>query len=826
MGKSKYFFQRDDIMKKLGLRILTSAISFLIVLLFAFGVATADAKTPVNLPDSTMSIPWSDFKDMLEKLSATQAGPIKEKPPYDALISNADYTIQVKEHIALIRVRAEIVVLKQDGWSSVPVMKSGAHLDQVRLNGEPAALVKKSDGLLYVIADEPGIHILDLKYEAPLNDSGGPKYLNFPTLESPVNHLTVEISQPNQQVTFGDGKILKSSSAGAKTTAAGSFKPGSEQTIQWAQSVKKQARAEARVSAESNTLATVGEGLVVYTTIIEYTIQHKAINTFTLVLPESVVVADVSTDGLVDWNVEKSDGEQKLIIQIAYEAMGKHQVAVTFEDNLPAETESVIETADIRVLDVVRDAGVLGVAVRGNVQVETTEAKNLAPLDLQELPPDMQLDEKSKVLFGYKYIRHPATAKLKVIRHRGASVLSCVVERADYKIMITDRGKELLEASYIIANRTRQYISLTLPEGMDLWGVYRDGNPIHAADRDGKILLPVFGMREKKSFEIKILAYKERKFGKYFGKKRFDIPLLDAPVHSNNLSLFLPKSYKYFALGGNLGEALKGGFYSSVQHASSLDETASSTIIPGKSRRNISGKDLEKQEYRSLANLLAYDVNLTDDADVKFSINEQYTNVMTRRALSVQFDVVWEGKRYDFSTRIVDPNEGMYATVKYIKEVKSNAPKWIVLIAAIFMGYIGARWTIERLGKIKPTHDDKHRLFFIIAVLVVIVLSPIAGVSLKLLVFILILGAVLPAASHLLRKIDFQKEISFRKTKPKEPVKTGEIIREAEDLPKTEKKKAALTEEIPVALPVEESDDENMLKESDIQKDESPKGGE
>lgn len=61
---------------------------------------------------SSMWIPWSDFKDILEKLLDAQRGVPDEPPPYDAVVSSADYAADVGENNVSVKISATIFVLK------------------------------------------------------------------------------------------------------------------------------------------------------------------------------------------------------------------------------------------------------------------------------------------------------------------------------------------------------------------------------------------------------------------------------------------------------------------------------------------------------------------------------------------------------------------------------------------------------------------------------------------------------------------------------------------------------------------------------------------
>ena len=63
----------------------------------------------------------------------------------------------------------------------------------------------------------------------------------------------------------------------------------------------------------------------VYTTIIDYDIRHKPVSELAMILPPDVTVADVSTEGLVDWTVSRTEESQELTVSISFEAVGRHR---------------------------------------------------------------------------------------------------------------------------------------------------------------------------------------------------------------------------------------------------------------------------------------------------------------------------------------------------------------------------------------------------------------------------------------------------------------------------------------------------------------------
>ncbi len=525
-------------------------------------------------------------------------------------------------------------------------------------------------------------------------------------------------------VTPGGQIVSKNNSSGSGTIATGSFYPGSYVNISWSRKASGAIKEEARVSAEVRTMLTVGDGLAVYTTIVDFDIHHKPLSKFSFIIPDDVSVADVSTQGLVDWKVEKGEKGKELNVSIAYEAIGRHSVAITYEKILEGETSSELKTSSIVVKDVVHEVGYLAVAVTTNIQVTPKEGsfENLAPLDPSELPADLRGNKDQRVLFGYKYIKHPNGLAMTIVKHDDASVLTCEIENAHYKIMITGSGKELLEGTYRIANKSLQYLTLSLPEGTDLWGVFSNGKAVKAGEKDGKILLPIYQGGLNKTFEMKVLAY--RKFGSFFlfGSKNIELPILDVGAHKVFVEVFLPRKYEIFNFGGNLEHTWSSppsvgekGKVSSVGLASKVDK-----ITSGEDpwEKGIDDITVDNRNYRrdQSQGLGGSNINLPANA-----YNPGYATTMARGALAIKFAVNWEGRKYNFTTSILDPNEDTNISFFYSKRARSSI-FWLTIFGiSLFIGSLATRNLLSRTMELVP--KPSRRLYWIaLAGLVIIAL--------------------------------------------------------------------------------------------------------
>ncbi|MCZ7586189.1 MAG: hypothetical protein M5R36_24305 [Deltaproteobacteria bacterium] len=266
----------------------------------------ADQEEP-PMPGSSVWIPWTDFKGILDKIGGPD-GPTPPKPPYAAVLSGADYVAEAGAESVDVTVRGDIVVLETAGWATVPIFRRAVPLLDVTVDGKPGALARDDSGGLSAVVQGAGAHTITLRLSVPLSAERGPEHFTLPVLLAPVHRAEIRVAHADMQVTFDPGGPVPSKTQAGGTVAVGSFSDASEIRVSWVRKASKTEREEARVAAEVRTLLTVGEGLAVYTSIVDFDIRHKPTSVFRFWLPESVSVADVTSEGLVDWNVTAGDG--------------------------------------------------------------------------------------------------------------------------------------------------------------------------------------------------------------------------------------------------------------------------------------------------------------------------------------------------------------------------------------------------------------------------------------------------------------------------------------------------------------------------------------
>ncbi len=170
-------------MKAIGLlNSLPKVLVFAIIILFISGipVSFAEEKIP-SMGDTKMLVPWNDFKEILDKLEKAGQRETVAPPPVDAVVSSADYFANVNKESVDLKITARIVVLKENGWVSVPVIQANTPLVSGYLDGKPVILSKMKDNYLHLVTKGAGVHTLELVMKIGISKNSGPEKFSFPS---------------------------------------------------------------------------------------------------------------------------------------------------------------------------------------------------------------------------------------------------------------------------------------------------------------------------------------------------------------------------------------------------------------------------------------------------------------------------------------------------------------------------------------------------------------------------------------------------------------------------------------------------------------------
>ncbi len=480
---------------------------------------------PVNNPNPdiptrpTIIFPFDDSKDPLaaERVylphakfvelwnSAHPESRVAPPAPQDGLVAEAlvvvapnkkvdgvDATAKVTARITLFSFRKQQIVL--------PIPLRLASLSEAKLDEAPAALVvrdEKGTTRLHVVIDKPGLHVLDLTAEVPVNQQGpaGQLVIGVDPLPSgkllfvpPTEDVTFRVNGASNLFRMRRGDVgwallpdpngSKSPTTEDKDRTGKSAHPtnyfevpisaGGDIRLAW-QPKQAAGAVDAIVQSDSATAVGVEDAGVHIASGWLFKVPRGAINDLSFSLPKELKVRSISGPDVGGWELgENVDGR---VLRVFLRRAVSDQTSLAFE--LFLETRVTDEAVSIQVpvfapLQVSRDFGVVGlfaapqfslknIATKGLTQINAAQFV-VPPLGGAAKPPEGGTTNPAP-LSAFRYTQRPFevsfSAQRRAPESTGFAEHALIVERR--KVRMSSRLR------WELAGALRSSVSVQLP---------------------------------------------------------------------------------------------------------------------------------------------------------------------------------------------------------------------------------------------------------------------------------------------------------------------------------------------------------------------------
>jgi hypothetical protein len=529
----------------------------LIALLLIVSLGTAFAEDLPSMGKSEVTIPWDDFKELLEKWSSTTQDPEPE-PPIAFALGRGALSGTLTDGRLELTASYPLSILKK-GWVSIPLVPTSSPVEDVTLDGQPAP-VADNGGWITLIAKGPQTHRLNFRFSVPAAMRPGPgaASLQLPTAAGQV--LTLKPGSKLTDVTV-DGATMTKGPGGSVMAIL----TGDHLRVQYTVALEEQQeevkeKLPPKVLVENSTLVSIDEGFIRAIVQLAYEVRHAPVTAFKVVIPEGFEVADCTGASLVGWKVEKETRE--LTATVGFEVKGAYSLTVVLERSTKQESFAFPLPA-VSGIDVERDRGFFAVQVTGGVEVTVgDEIKGLQMVDAKELPTGLRGGATNPIVLSFKYLQHPFDASLKVVRHKTQPVLSAAIDTANYVVQLTEDGDAVTRAVYTVRNNRKQFLEMKLPDPDNdkLWSSFVADKPVRPSKtKDDTILLPLekssFGDGDLQSFNVEVIYYSNVGSSlKPAGSLNLQLPEVDLPISRSMLTVFGPARFAYSRVAGSMRE--------------------------------------------------------------------------------------------------------------------------------------------------------------------------------------------------------------------------------------------------------------------------------
>src|SRR6202140_26706 len=518
--------------------------AYLLALLF-ISPASSLGQTNSHSPGWVV-LPVEEYRTLHARAYPIERDP--EPPPVEATLTRLDYDLRIDGDLAAGRASLTVDVLK-DGWVRVPI-PAGLLVREAKLDGKLVSLVPggagKGSNQPSALLSRPGRAVLLLDIALPVVSTAGEESISLPSTASGITRAAVRLPRQGVDIKLTGGLLAEKSEPGAESKWLAYARGNEPLTFTWKRKTEDHRSSQAlRLRGSLTELTGLGEDTATIVAEVNIEVTQGAAREVRIALPDKVTINQVAGATVADW--EMKDGQLAVTFLEPVEQNAKF--IVSGETRSPRDGQ--IEIPLLRLLNTERDTGGVAVEVLGAGEInkfKTEGLENADATDLGEIVSSRQSTSLSAFRFRSGDAKTTRSLPVNVARYTSQAVLMANVAEARYNVLITNKGKLLVQARYAVRNNQRNFLKITLPPGATLWSASLAGNPVRPGQSpDGSVLLPLeksHAGEESPEFAVEIVYISRGTTWNDKGQFKLALPALDLPISRTGLLVYHPPLFK------------------------------------------------------------------------------------------------------------------------------------------------------------------------------------------------------------------------------------------------------------------------------------------
>jgi hypothetical protein len=502
--------------------------------------------------DGTVSISLQRFLE-LTKTSQSASG----DAPVGAALGAGTYRLTADRDWAEVQADIEVQSFR-NGWNEIDLLPSQVLVAEASIDGKALPVYLKDDRYRFMIKGI-GRHRLHLVYHLKVSDSGPASQLTLETPPTSTSKLLLQLPHENVQVTASPEIPMLGKGANGKHLTRSVLPQGQTVTLKWTPlEVHPELRGqttnqESKVYARVYSLATVTEKAVRSKVQVDYSILRNRLDSLKLAIPEGTEVVDVACPNLASWSIKDSPEGRLLTVDLTTPWTGNQSVTLTLERPIE-EINSTWELPLVRVLHAERVKGSLGIGASPGIEVSQTNASEVKPIDVTQLPPQVTQMAANPLLLAFEYHQEPFEVTLKTSKGKELSVLTATVDLAQATTLLTKEGKTASVFVFRIRNNRKQSMTMTIPQGSIIQNAFVNGKAVKPVlESEGVIRLPlVLSDSADASFTVEVTTLNESETLLPFASDHLEAPIIDIPISEFVWQVYLPLERQVWSKSGSM----------------------------------------------------------------------------------------------------------------------------------------------------------------------------------------------------------------------------------------------------------------------------------
>jgi hypothetical protein len=494
-----------------------------------------------------VAISVADYESLRAKAHPVEPSPANAG--ISAALTRIDYDLQVEGNFAKGQANLTIDVIK-DGWVRIPI-PSDLVVWEAKLDGKRVSLVANDNyaGAKSAVFFHQGRAVLALDIVLPIAATPSNESISLPPAVAGITRASIQLPRQEVEIKLSGGIFVAEpeggiQGAGGKWVAYGYG--NAPLILSWWKKVDDQRNGQPlRMRGSLTELVGLGEDSTSVQAEVSAEIVQGSAHEVKIQMPDKVVINHVTGAMVADW--ETKSGE--LVVTFLEPVEKTAKFVINGETRTPRD--GPIDIPLLRLLNVERESGGVAIEVLGAGEIKSRKSAGLDNADSSDLG-GIVASRQSPSMAAFRFQagdeKTVRSISVNVARYVQEAVLMANIEEARYQVLMSEEGKNLVQARYAIRNNQRSFLKITLPPGATIWSASLSGKPIRPGQApDGSLLLPLEKARageDAPAFEAEILYFSRGEKWNDAGKLKMALPELDLPISRTGLNYFFPPLFR------------------------------------------------------------------------------------------------------------------------------------------------------------------------------------------------------------------------------------------------------------------------------------------
>ncbi|QDT45362.1 hypothetical protein Pan241w_54820 [Gimesia alba] len=468
-------------------------------------------------------------RDEFKKLwnAAHPGQPVDQATTSLGAVSQALYAAQIKPGAepgqAVVHVEGRLVIHTVGKQPvTLPVPLGPAAISSALLDGKPATLLthpqnrfngkkKVAEHFYSLVISEPGLHLLDLKFDLPAQQTGPAGSFQIDLNPVASGRLTLELPDKISVLSVtGTRASYRKQTAGEKATLELPVDQGGEIQIAW-RPAEERGAIQGIVHCQSTQATIIQDAGLELQSTHQYRIRQGQINQASLKISEDLRIQSITGPDVGGWEIVGSGDARRIKIFLRRDVKETTTVnVVAFQPLSIGKQTRAVNLPQIVPEEITNETGTVGVYAQSQFQVRPDEIAGAIQIDTGQFRNPATSSPQLKVAganlspqWAYRFSRRPLTLRFSVSRRQPEkqAIAEHAVLVSPRKMSLSSRVRYQLKGipeSTFVMELPEEYLVLNVnAEGLDDWYIIEQN-----AD-DMRVL--VFEFKELKTNQVEIV---------------------------------------------------------------------------------------------------------------------------------------------------------------------------------------------------------------------------------------------------------------------------------------------------------------------------------